>query len=430
MKRARGFTLIELMVSLVAGLFVAMAVVALSTEATNTFHEEARTAAAEMGLRTAVERLRADLQRAAFMSTGNIQLDPYLAHPPGTPAVPKTGPYVGLYRLAGVHLFEGGSAAATPLSVAAGLNPDTIELGGNFSVTDQYVVRYTENGTSSCGGTRLWLAADSPAMWRILSQADPNGALRAAFQPVASAIFLARITDNTGHFQYVPTCSTAAGVTGSGIAATAFVDLDTSVTPLLTANATGTNGGTAGLGVGQLRVNPVQIVRWEVRPIDLTKTGDQPYAGLVSAAGDKYELFRSYVDVTGNVTQQPELVAEYVVDLKFGFSADLTAVNLQQRALTVYGFSDTRNQTVADDVSVNILAQPERVRSVHFRVTTRSPSADRSEMFSMPIANAQQGVYPTRYCILPTCTPGKIGWARIRAITSEVATTNLAGLFY
>ena len=90
MRRRRynsGFTLIELMVSLIAGLAVALAVVALSTEATATFHEEARTAAAEMALRTAAERLRSDLQRAAYMSTGNIQTDPYIAHAPGTAAI-------------------------------------------------------------------------------------------------------------------------------------------------------------------------------------------------------------------------------------------------------------------------------------------------------------------------------------------------------
>ena len=84
------------------------------------------------------------------------------------------------------------------------------------------------------------------------------------------------------------------------------------------------------------------------------------------------------------------------------------------------------NQTVADDVTTNVTAQPQRIRSVHFRVSTRSSIADRAEMFSMPAANLpQQGVYPTRYCVLTKCTAGQVGWARIRSITTEVATTNL-----
>ena len=427
----RGFTLIELMVSLIAGLFVAMAVVALSGEATNTFHEEARTASAELSLRTAVERLRSDLQRAAFMGTGNIQTDPLIAHAPGVPQMPKSGTYTGLYRLSAIHLYYQGSAAATPLSVAAGLQADTIELSGNFTVTDQYVVRYTETGTAVCGGTRVWLETDSPAMWRILAQSNPSAALEAAFQPVTGAQFLARIVDATGHFQYLPLClGGAAGVTGSGVTATAFVDLDTSAMPLLNTNATGTNGGTAGLGVGQLRINPVQTVRWEVRPIDTTKPGDAPYAELVSAKNDKYELFRTYVDALGNVTQQPELVAEYAVDLKFGFSADLNAVSLATRPLTVYGFSDTGNQKIADDVTTDVLAFPQRIRSVHFRLSTRSAIADRSDMYTVPGANGQQGAYPTRYCLLSACVNGQNGWSRIRSVTSEVATPNLAKLFY
>ncbi len=432
-RASRGFTLIELMVSLIAGLFVVMAVVGLSTQATNIFHEEARTASSEMSLRTAVERIRADLQRAAFMSTGNIQADPYIAHVPGVPMV-KTGPLTSLYRLAGVRLVYQGSTAATPLSVGAGLAPDTIELAGNYTTTDDYVVRFTEANRSVCGGTRLWLATDSPAMWRILAQSDPNGALANAFQPVSGSQFIARVTDDTGHFQYLPTClGGAAGVTGAGLAATAFVDLDTATTPLLTANATGTNGGVTGLGVGRLRVNPIQTVRWELRPIDTSKPSDAPYAQLVSPLGDKYELFRTYLDVTGAATPQAELVAEYAVDLKFAFSADLSLPTNQTRALTVYGFGPLDgplNQNLADDVSVNLLTTPQRIRSVHFRLSTRSSIADRAEAITIPAANAKQDIYPTRYCVLASCTAGQVGWARIRSVTSEVATTNLAKFFF
>ncbi len=430
-RHSRGFTLIELMVSLIAGLFVSLAVVGLATQATNIFHEEARTASSEMSLRTAVERLRSDLSRAGFMASGNVQKDSYIAHAPNLPSMPKTGTYNGLYRLAGIHLYYQGGVTNAPLSVAAGMTPDTAELSGNFTTTDEYVVRFPESGRSVCGGTRIWLETDSPAMWRILGQSDPNGALEASFQPVLGSAFLVRVTDDTGHYQYLPTClGAAAGVTGSGLAATAFVDLDTTVMPLLTAKDTKTNGGATGLGVGRLRINPVQTVRWEVRKIDTTKPGDGPYAQLVAPAGDKYELFRTYVDVAGNLTQAPELVAEYAVDLRFAFSADLNPLIATPRDLTVYGFSDVRNKDVADDVTTSVTASPQRIRSVHFRLSTRSSIADRNETYSVPAANAQQGAYPTRYCVLASCTPGQLGWARIRSITSEVATPNLAKFFY
>jgi hypothetical protein len=306
-----------------------------------------------------------------------------------------------------------------------------VELAGNYTTTDAYVVAYTQAGASVCGGTRLWLATDSPAMWRILSQTNPNAALQAAFQPVSGSAFLARIADNTGHFQYLPMCiGAAAGVTGSGMASTAWVDLDTSTMALLTSATTKTNGGSSGLGIGSLIVNPIQTVRWALRPINTTLTGDAPYAELVSPLGDKYELFRTYVDATGTVTQQPELVAEYAVDLKLAFSADLGLSSNLARSLTVYGFSDVGNQTLADVVTVDLLATPQRIRSVHFRLSTRSSVSDRSETYSVPAANAQQGLYPTRYCVLTACTAGQVGWARVRSVTTEVATPNLSMFFY
>jgi hypothetical protein len=152
---------------------------------------------------------------------------------------------------------------------------------------------------------------------------------------------------------------------------------------------------------------------------------------LASGAGDKYELFRTFVDVTGTLTQQTEVVAEYAVDLKFAFSADLGLAGLANRTLTVYGLSaDTQNQTLADDITTNAVTQPQRIRSVHFRLSTRSAVADRAEPYSIPQANPQQPLYPTRYCVLQACTPGQTGWARVRSVTSEVSTPNLAKLFY
>ena len=79
----RAFTLIELMISLVMGLIVALAAVALAKSSTTTFHEQARMSGVEMTLRSASERLRADLLKASYMSTPNIQLDTTIARIPG-----------------------------------------------------------------------------------------------------------------------------------------------------------------------------------------------------------------------------------------------------------------------------------------------------------------------------------------------------------
>jgi prepilin-type N-terminal cleavage/methylation domain-containing protein len=429
----RGFTLIELMVSLVAGLFVALAVVALSKDATTTFHEESRTATAEMALRTAVDRIRNDLQRAAFMSTPNIQKDPLIAKAPGTPNVPTTFP-AGIKSLASLHMVDPSPAKNLALSVTNALEPDTLEISGNFTTTDSFVVRILDAG-GGCGGQRLTLAIDSPAMWRLLGTSTPDAALEAAFQPVAGDPFIVRVVDDTGHYQFVETCAgKAAGITGSGLTAAAYLDI-ASTTPVLTSEQTKTMGGASGLGVGRLVVNPVQTIRWEVRPIDPVQPRDAPYRTLSAEGGpaDKYELFRTFLDASGTLTAETELVSEYAVDLKFAFSADLVDLTTDlNRTLTVYGMSQTaENAALASDVAGAVQVHgPERIRSARFRLSTRSSIADRQVALTAVAANAQQGDYPLRYCVLLAGCTDKGGWSRVRTVTTEVTLPNQGRIFY
>ncbi|CAN5209814.1 hypothetical protein BH09MYX1_BH09MYX1_12420 [soil metagenome] len=433
-KNPRGFTLVELMVSMTAGLLVALAVVTLSAQATTTFHEEGRTATAEMSLRTAIDRLRGDLNRAAYMSTPNIQKDPLIAHAPDQPNVATTAP-AAIKLLAGLRLIHPSPAKNLPLSVLNTLSPDTLEISGNFTTTDSYVVRVLDSG-GGCGGQRLTLAIDSPAMWRVLATPNADASFEAAFQPVAGGVFIVRVEDDTGHYQFVETCSgKAAGITGAGLAATAYVDI-ASTTKVLSASDTKTQGGAVGLGVGRLTVNPVQTVRWELRAINAGQVRDAPYKELAASASDggadaKYELFRTFVDANGTLVDQTELVSEYAVDFKVAFSADLVDLTTDpKRTLAVCGMSDTAlNEALADDVTVIRPHGPERIRSVRFRLSTRSAIADREAPLVAPAANLQQGDYPLRYCTLQAgCTVN--GWSRVRTTTSEITLMNQARMFY
>jgi len=232
MRRSRGFTLIELMVSLTCGLLIGAAVVALSKDATNSFHEEARTATAEMQLRTAVERIRNDLLRAGYQSSANIQVDPFIAKPPSQSTnLPDNTTYAGLGRLAGIRLYSAGSLANTTklssLNDNTQLTPDALRIAGNFTSTEAYPVRQLDQGAGACNGQRLWLNMDTPSMWRVRGTPDPDATMRGMFQPVAGEQFLVRVEDDTGHFQYVPTCT---GVATAGYAAnsgvpTAWIDV-------------------------------------------------------------------------------------------------------------------------------------------------------------------------------------------------------------
>jgi type II secretory pathway pseudopilin PulG len=382
-RRSGGFTLIELTVSLVAGLIVAMAVMGVSKEATNTFHEEIRVSGAEMGLRVALERIRLDLQRAAFMGTGNLIGDPMIAHAANfaNPAVPVnlsnfvggTLPY-SLANLSGVavypHAATAGGMIAVPSvieqdAVGAGqlaaqpggaLLPDVIDIAGNMSSSDEYaaaIIPAPAAVPNGCAPTAaIQLEMTSPAGWRIRN-AEANGsgnptftpgsALQAAFHPgTGTSAFLIRVTDQSGRYQYVEGCPGGIGVAtawsnpGGGVLPTAMVYISKN-SSLLTTNQTGGLGGIAGFGAGLVTVSPLQITRWSIQSAaQMGKPPSYYYGATLNAAGTAVDdptnflLTRSYVDLNNCGTGAPcgvdttttEIISEYAVDLRFGLTVD------------------------------------------------------------------------------------------------------------
>jgi prepilin-type N-terminal cleavage/methylation domain-containing protein len=458
----RGFTLVELLVAMVAGLIVALAVVALSREASNTFHEETRVASAEMQLRTAIDRLRADVARASFMSTGNIFIDPQIRTTPGTatnvaninPTTYNSATAMSLYSLAGIRLWAGGSAAATPLSAYNHLSPDAIDLGGDLTGVELLTVGGVATGgqvvvdNGGCGGTgqRIYLnMLASPALWRMVGMGPSGGdatygaQLVSAFQPVPGSSFIVRIVDSTGKAQYAATCATTSGdpTSSSGYPASwnvvggvpqPYVDLDSNA---ITLTGLGTNA----------TINPVQIVRWQLGRSLINPPSD------AGGDGTKYDLTRQYIDAKGAVAGNPEVVAEYAVDLKFAFTvdnlADLTGnyAAAANSPLVVNSFVDSSNSVitnaaVAGDVTTSVApyaggVEPQRIRSVRIRLVTRTPMQDRSEPLAVGGATPD---YLYRYCLVQdnsTCTQaGAPVFARTRTLITEVALLNQTRLWF
>jgi type II secretory pathway pseudopilin PulG len=446
-KHEAGFTMVELTVALVAGLIVALGIVALSKESTTTFHEEVRSSGAEATLRTAVDRLRADLQRAAYMSTPNFVTDPQIAVLVGNANITNiidqsaTGGG-GIVRLAGIHLFDGGSNTNTPLSAQqpTPLNPDAIEIGGNMTSTEQFDVQsVTVNGVCNL---RLNLSGTSPALYRIgaigAGGAVNGAALRNIFVPVANNRFMVRLVDDTGRSQYLATCNEAvpANVV-AGVPPAAYVDIDPTIAPVLAPKDTGNHGGVNPIPGGRAWINPVQIVRWEI-----TDTGHEPaqYASALGrkSLGDggmdstKYDLVRSYVDAGGKVVAaSTEVVAEYVVDLNFALSVENGTAALPGE-LTI-AFDDATNQTWADNVFTQPAAtcRPQRIRIVRARISTRVEQPDR--MANVPVANYGTQAFFFRYCLTATgcgASTSTLQWARARTITTELSLANQAGVFF
>jgi Tfp pilus assembly protein PilW len=443
----RAFTLIELTVSLVAGLIVALGILALSREATRTFNEEVRGAAAEATLRTAVDRLRADLQRAGYMSTANVALDPMIAKPLTQPTnIPKTAP-LGIQKLASIYLNAGGSLTANALAQSSvqtpALTPDSFDIGGNLSTAEQFEVQMIVPPTTGC--TRVLLSTASSAMYRIavagLGSAAATAELRNAFQPVPAGMttqFMVRLVDSTGHVQYLATCKNATAASFNGTQP--YVDLDTSTTPLVFASQTGTVGGISGYCEGCF-INPVQLVRWEITTTKQEQAHTAQYAVALANLSTntidplKYDLIRTYLDATDSyVYETSEVVAEYAVDLKLAFSVETTALGDQQPSISTLTFDDSTNANWAKDVTTTATVNvgPQRIRSARVRLVTRAAQSDRS--VNVPLGNFGAQTFMYRYCVnaSPSCATndGTLRWARARTVTAEVSFHNTAQDFF
>jgi prepilin-type N-terminal cleavage/methylation domain-containing protein len=455
--RSRGFTLIELTVAMIAGLLVAMALVQVSKEANNTFHEEVRVAAAEMTLRVTLERLRNDLQRVAYMSTGNIAGDPTIAKRIGFASNLSNLnlPVPGLSRLAGIQLGPngsgadgqyGGSTATAPLSsnVNNNLAPDSIDLGGNFSSTDEFVGFICPGTGSGCGGQTVCLEWNTPAMWRIRTSANPTQTLQAYFNPSfynanpspGVTNFMARLTDDTGHYLFLLTCP-GANTTAYG-AAGASVNIAHASQILTTADTNG-HGGVGGFAAGRVIISPVEIVHWQIQQASLIPPGTYNF-NVTTAFPDpnEYVLTRTYVDALTNLPDPTttEVVAEYAVDLKFAFTVDgQVPVNVPAGTYVagtnpfIYmRLDDSTNGTWGYDVSSQPFNDkgPHRIRSVRVRAAFRTPFADRTINVQPPPASG--GPYMYRYFIPGTANG--LQWARVRTGVTEASLPNQSRFYW
>lgn len=443
-RRARGFTLAELLVSLTAGLIIAVAVVGLARVTTRTLHEESRVQATELSVRIAAERLRADLARAGFMATPNLRTDPMVAR-----AGDGISPYVApglentpLETLAAVRIldnradpsgFHGPVADPTVLTLSqsnTGINPDGLVLTGNFTTADEYIVQSAVRGGQGCGGDTLTLSLDSPAIARLLRDkagvplpdASALQALQDAFTPYAgvgstpanptSFDYLVRVTDDAGKYQFLRLCQQTPLALAGGVPQLFVRD------PVMRGENTASNGGTTGFGVGRLTVNPVQMVRWSLR--DSTTLNLPAFAqdrsGSAAATNQRLDLVREMLDATGRVIGAPELIAEYVVDFEISFTYENSMTGLlvsvpfgQQNAHAGY-----LGAVRAGDANLG----PQWIRSLRYRVAARTAIADRND--DLPAAGGDgSGLY--RYKL----TDGAVTrYARMRTLTGEVALPN------
>ncbi|WP_437299074.1 PilW family protein [Sorangium sp. So ce426] len=381
----RAFTLVELLVAMAAGLVVSLAAFLLSKNATRFFQNEARASASHLAATLGMNRLTADLQRAAYLSSPNILQDPEVCQVPASPA--------GLKRLAGISILPQGSVdlhgSELDQSVANGLNPDSIIIGGSLNSTELFEFRKISDET---GDWVVELNPNSSAVQRTLARAQGGGqSLTQIFAPRrflrimvrGQEKFLYGVIDQVNVIDNPPTQIHITLKADPGLPT--LVGLaDCGVTP----------GGSTGDGGW---VNVVSRVRYDIRSLvnkgtaydalvapistDLgTLTGDNGRTELV-----RVELDEEDQEIPGTL----ELIAEYAVDLKFGISVaqESTVPGVTNPQITRYPIMATDNALVygtAAAIDVGPPGTPQRVRSVQVRLSTRTRAPDRDVALTAP----------------------------------------------
>jgi prepilin-type N-terminal cleavage/methylation domain-containing protein len=398
-KAQRGFTLVELLIAMAAGVVVAAAAFLMSKNATKFFQNEARISATQLAVTLGMNRITSDLQRAGFLSSPNLPADPARCQGTNWP--------VGLNLLAGVQITAN---VASPLSAANGVAPDTLVIGGAFDATEQFPVR-------SINGATVRLQMDvGPMVRAINATAQSGGTLQDTMTRIFRPGRFLRVVDTEGRHEY----GVIASVTVVGTPPTDVqVQLDNLI-PLPQKSENTTCGISQGSNVGVL-ANPIARVRYDLRSL----AGHSAYGQLVAPmiptdlSGDagRTELVRVELDQAGNeVANTLELVAEYAVDLKFGLTtADAAPGTGVTRSAIGAGAVYTTAATPAAG------GTPQRIRNVQVRLSTRARAPDRATSITTPADGRL-----VRFQVPGLATTER--FFRVRTLQTEVALPNLMGV--
>ncbi|MCB9618030.1 MAG: prepilin-type N-terminal cleavage/methylation domain-containing protein [Sandaracinus sp.] len=396
--REAGFTLLELMVALVAGLVAILAVYYVSSASARHFHEQQRVAQTQTSVRMAMQQLRRDIGRTALFGTPNSERETRCITPP---------------RPVQAIVFQNDvDNAALPRAAANGVSADRLRLTGNFVTSDVYFVStLAGSGTGAYLQTQWqgfrrdfgnWTAANLP----IGAPTMPTGYNAAALSDVFSADRMVHIQNVQGYHFFLD----IQNVTANG-----------TTPPLVNFRQSLPIGGTCvgGLADGAL-IAPISTVEYAVvnprtdaELVDLLGVGST--AALEQATGRVNSvLVRREINMRdgSTIAGTTRVVLEYVADLNYEFvfddqTAPGNAPNLVRRD----------GAQSANLLNGSVAAVPHRVRSVIVRLSARTAGEEPGFPF------VAGGPALTRYDVDGRTDAA----ARIRTLETEIFLPNLAG---
>jgi prepilin-type N-terminal cleavage/methylation domain-containing protein len=437
----RGFTLVELMVALSAGLAVAAGAYMLSQTSLETFTSEARINAAQYSGMMGMNRLTADLRRAGFMASPNLAKDPRRCGVAPAAPVPELITAFRLYEGAATGTYGAGPSTASPAygplpAVVTGAEnnraPDRFRIAGNFATNE--VFEFTDIDVAN---KVVHLAVDRNAMQRVYRDSKRGAPGICTMFPRNSWV---RLVDAAGMETYVRLVNDSAHC--AAVERTDSTGWDKSVK--LKFNSTLPTVPSCNPAAGPGYANPVDLVEYVVKylkPIsaDLVAEGfpgavapfvdpdpstpDLPQADIdianaVTGEGTRLQLVRRRLAGDGTIlANSAEIVADHVADLNFRLNYKPAA------AANTLALADFDQSTATG--APGAANDWQEVRTVGVRLGIRAKGPERE---------ADGSVVPTsnlplrRFRLFPASATNRLGFARVRNLYTEVHLTNLMGV--
>jgi prepilin-type N-terminal cleavage/methylation domain-containing protein len=398
--RQSGFTLVELMIALVAGAFAVSAVYYLNGVSSRSFSEQMRVSETQMSLRSAMEQLRRDFARAGYLATPSTDVAP------GCSGAAGAGSLVSDRTMRAVAIAYDGSNVAgsdtSKLLLAPGTNAtraDVVDTWGNYATPDAYLV--DPNNTT---GTVIRFQTASESFRRSFYRPVTGNAAAtwdaARFERVFAKNRMVRVEHN-GRFFFRDIIDFSSAVASPSITISA---LPSCFEP-----------------TGWSAVTPLVHYRYSVEADTAADLGRLKTATANKLIGSRRTMLvrREIRDKTSTTVPEAN-TSHLLLDYAVEFSVDAvvnTAATLTARPR--WGFS--RN------ADVNTAAS-ERIRSLLVTLTARSAEAD-PRLPAMPrttFNNAATWNTPLMmFRVTDPDSPTVVMNARVRTLRSEIYLQNM-----
>lgn len=378
-KRVAGFSMMELMVSLTAGAFVAGSAFVVGAASSQFFADQGRLAQTQIAIRLGTEQLRRDISKAGFMSVPNTRR-------------------LGVCLLPSRHLqaieFINNESNTVPNATENGVSTDRLRLVGNYMTSDMYLSAGTDTS-----GTTVTLQTTWQGFRRSFVDRTTNAIDATAFTAVFRAGRMLHIRTQQGMDFFVTI------VSSNPLTSTV------TFTPALPVGS----ACMAGFAEGA-QVAPLARIEYYVGSI-----GGDVNPQNTAVTGTPTQLLRREIAFDANATPiagTERVAVEFAVDFNLEFILD-QALGLTTRPNLVR-INGVTAATALKNVNDNPSAVPQQVRSVIISISARTPEQDINYKF----VRRPTGAPLTRYRVNPTLP----GAARVRTIVSEALLPNIAAM--